>query len=340
MQLLSPTPESASHVLRAVATVARAADGGLNPTHRAVMDTAQRMLLKTELDVDELDEISPDSLASRLTEQPEISRQVIRAMVLMSMAVGPPNPAQVELVLRFAAALGVDEPATRTIQHLTEHDMLLFRFDIFRRGNAGDYVREQYRSHGGFVGVAKAILGAAGILPDPKLAAQFRALKQLPTDTLGHTLYRFYTAKGFSFPGSGEKLSLPLGALFHDLGHILGGYDTSVEGEMLVASFQAGYRRTEDAFFTILFVVVVHSAGINLTPFELTVRLGRLGEMSEDMFIANQRGSSMNTDLGDAWDFLPWLERPLEEAREELGVPPLSKPPKLGALDLGLNDST
>ncbi len=31
----------------------------------------------------------------------------------------------------------------------------------------------------------------------------------------------------------------------------------------------------------------------------------------------------MTTDLGDAWDFWPYMDLPLDLVRERLGVPPL-----------------
>ena len=44
-----------------------------------------------------------------------------------------------------------------------------------------------------------------------------------------------------------------MGALFYHFGHALTGYDPRPAGEPPIASFQAGQRCTEDAFFTLLF---------------------------------------------------------------------------------------
>ncbi len=98
------------------------------------------------------------------------------------------------------------------------------------------------------------------------------------------------------------------------------------------AAFQAGYRRSENAFFTILFAVLIHTAGVNMAPMEMPVLLGRIGEgkLAEEMLIALERGGSMNTDLGDDWDFWPYVGLPLQEARERLGVPPLPQADPVG----------
>ena len=116
-----------------------------------------------------------------------------------------------------------------------------------------------------------------------------------------------------------------LASLFHDIGHVLGGYDTTPEGELRVSAFQAGYRRNEDAFFVILFAVLIHTAGVNMAPMKMPVLLGRIaqGELFEEIVTALKRGGSMTTDLGDAWDFWPYMDLPLDLVRERLGVPPL-----------------
>ncbi|WP_428268606.1 hypothetical protein [Haliangium sp.] len=43
---------------------------------------------------------------------PATARQLIRGMIVMSLAVGPASAAQTALVTRFARALGVEEPAS------------------------------------------------------------------------------------------------------------------------------------------------------------------------------------------------------------------------------------
>jgi hypothetical protein len=201
--------------------------------------------------------------------------------------------------------------------------MLRFALDFYRRSNLGDYVENQYKNQGGILAVAKSVLGFKGLVKDPELAARFHALGKLPEDTWGHGLYRYYADNGFHFPG--EAGGFPVGALFHDFGHVLAGYDASPEGELQIAAFQAGYRKSDDAFFTILFAVLIHTAGVNVSPIPMPKVPGRIGEgdLAERMLHALQRGNEVNTDLADGWDFWPWVEVPLEEARRRLGVPPL-----------------
>ena len=329
MKLLYPSAKLAPYCLRAMTTVARASVTGIGKPERAILDAAQRLLLHTELDIDALPPISPEELAAHF-QDPALARQLVQGMVVMSLADGPASRMQIEVISGFAAGLGVDEPAVKVIERLTERDLLLFRLDFYRRSHLRDYVESQYRTQGGILGVAKALLTAKGLIEDKDLASRFRALGELAEDSLGHGFFQFHKDNGFAFPG--EKGGFPVGAVFHDFGHVLGGYPATPEGEMRVAAFQAGYRRSENAFFTILFAVLIHTAGVNMAPMEMPVLLGRIGEgkLFEEMLIALERGGSMNTDLGDDWDFWPYVGLPLQEARERLGVPPLPQADPVG----------
>jgi ubiquinone biosynthesis protein Coq4 len=132
-------------------------------------------------------------------------------------------------------------------------------------------------------------------------------------------VWRFYQKNGFSMPG--EKGGFPEAGLYHDLSHVLGGYDTDPEGEVEVASFSAGYKRTRP-FYMVMFAVMVFSTGVNVRPTAGNVTTGVLGKpgMAERMFAAIERGSQVNTDLSDKWDYWPYVELPLEEARRRLNV--------------------
>ena len=159
---------------------------------------------------------------------------------------------------------------------------------------------------------------------DPALAARFHALEKLPEDTLGYQFFRHCTKEGLAL--SGEKGGFPVGALFHDFAHLLSGYDTSPEGEMKNAAFQAGFTHGDDDFFTMLFAIVIHTAGVNLAPFPMPVLLGRTGQGSLALEVLHgwQRGAAMKVDLGSDWDFWEDVELPIDVVRERLGVPPLN----------------
>ncbi len=323
MEFLKPGPELAPYELRAMTMVTRAAESGLAQPQRAMLDAAQRLVLETDLDVETLPPITSDELASHIDDEAQ-ARQLVRLMVASSLADGPPSMEQVSLMASFAAALGVEEPSVGVVRHLAKKRLLMFRLAFVRHSHVRIYFRNTYRLLGGALPVIKAVLRFRGVIKEsPEVAARFHALEKLPEDTLGHQFFRHCTDEGLAFPG--EKGGFPVGALFHDFSHLLAGYDTSPEGEMKNAAFQAGFTQDDDDFFTMLFAIVIHTAGINLAPFPMPVLLGRIGQGSLALEVLHgwQRGAAMKVDLGDNWDFWKYVELPIEVVRKRLGVPPL-----------------
>ena len=323
MELLKTKPEAAPYALRAMTMVARAAESGLGRPQRAMLDAVQRLVLETELEVEPLPPVTPGELASRL-DDPAQARQLVRLMVATSLADGPPSMEQVSLLSAFAAALGVEEPSVGVVRHLAKKRLLRFRLAFMRHSHVRTYLRNTYRMLGGIRPMIRAILVMRGVTrEDAELASRFHALEKLPEDTLGHQFFRHCTDEGLAFPG--EKGGFPVGALFHDFSHVLAGYDTSPEGEMKNAAFQAGFTQDDDDFFTMLFAIVIHTAGINMTPFPMPVLLGRIGQGSLALEVLHglQRGAAMKVDLGCDWDFWKYVKLPIEVVRERLGVPPL-----------------
>jgi hypothetical protein len=319
MQLLKPTAEEGEAGLRAMAMVARS-PGQIAAPARGLIDAAQKILLGTAHDVDRLDEIAPGDLA-RALGRPEIRRQLVQGMIVVSLCAGEPPVAQSELVERFASALSVETPALRALRHLAHRHILLYRLCILRNGHLPDMIRDTY-GKGGLTGVAEALLGVKGLVEDRALAARYHALAKLPDDRLGRRLWHHYQDNGFRFPG--EKGGFPEAGVYHDVSHVLAGYDTTAQGETLVGGFIAGYRegRSDHGFFTALFVLSIFSTGIDVTPINVGARTGTIGAIAEPFLEAIQRGSAVTTDLSNDWDFWPFLELPLEEARLKLNVVP------------------
>lgn len=324
MEFLKVKPESAPYALEAMTMVARAAQKGLGQPQRAMLDAAQRLVLETDVDVETLAAITPDGLTARL-EGPAQARQLVRLMVALSLADGPPSMEQVSLLSSFSAALGVAEPSVGVVRHLAKKRLLRFRLAFLRHSHLRTYLRNTYQMLGGIRPLFRGLLVARGVVREnTELASRFHAMEKLPEDTLGHQFFHHCRREGLPF--AGEKGGFPVGALFHDFAHLLGGYDTSPEGEMKNAAFQAGFTHDDDDFFTMLFAIVIHTAGVNMTPFEMPVCLGRIGEgsLALDVLHGWQRGAAMKVDLGRDWDFWQDVDLPIEVVRERLGIPPLN----------------
>jgi hypothetical protein len=321
MQLIHPRGEEALACLRAMRTVT-GGDGAVPAAPRAMMTAAARLLMAIDsgLDIDGLQPIAPAALAAAVTT-PGLGEQLVQAMIVAVLADGEPDAAAYARLEAFARALDVDAPALRTVRLLIEHHMVLFRLDFMRRSHITDILKDTYRHHGGIRGVAAALLGQRGLVEDPELAARFAALGELPADTLGHAYFTHCRSHGFAFPG--ERGGFPLSGVYHDLVHVLSGYGTTPEEELLVGAFTAGFKRT-NPFYVVLFVSFLTGTGINVTPVpqpHLTGTLAKDGQ-AEAFITALERGGQVNADLSDNWDFWPLLPLPLDAARARLNVSP------------------
>ncbi|GAB5470485.1 MAG: hypothetical protein Kilf2KO_35150 [Rhodospirillales bacterium] len=322
MKLLRPNPVQAEVGLRAMKAVALAG-GGFKPAASAMIAAAQRHLLGTDLDFESLEPATPQALAAAF-DDPDLGRQIIQGMVLMAIADDLPDPGRMTEIGRFAAALGVDEPGLQAVQELAERQMLLFRIDFYRRSHLKEAFRNQYQLHG-LSGLVKGLAGQRGLYEDPELAARYRALGTLDDDSLGRAFHDHYRRNGFAFPG--EKLGFPEAGVYHDFTHVLAGYTTEPEQEVMVGAFQAGYMRV-NPYFMLLFVMLTFGAGLNVTPVpqgRITGTLALEG-VAERVLAALDRGSKVKIDLSQKWNHWDWVETPLEQARRELGIEPLSPP--------------
>lgn len=318
MQIIQPTEAESAAGIRAMVEVGRAA-GALSPAVRNLIAAAQRHILHSDFDVDALQPIAPEALASAV-QRLAMREQLINAMVIASFADGVPAPAQAGVVERFAGALGVQGPQLSALRRLAAHERALYVLCILRNGHMPDMLRDIYRHHGGVAAVANALMNMRGITEDRELAARYHALERLPDDRLGKRFWHHYHDHGFAFPG--QAGGFPETGVYHDFSHVLAGYNTSPEGETVLGGFIAGYRdrRPDRGFFTLLFVLSIFSVGIDVTPISVGARTGTLGQSAGGVIEAIRRGGAMSVDLSDNWDHWAWVDVPVDEARRRLGI--------------------
>jgi len=223
--------------------------------------------------------------------------------------------AQVE---RFAAALNVTSTTLDHLRKFQQERFLLLRFDLARKGLAGSAMQQLYEDQG-VLGVAKNIASFAGLWENKELADKYQALESYHDGTLGKELWRFYKKHDFRFPG--EKHGAPESLLTHDLSHILGDYDVDFQSEGKVLGFQAGYRK-KDPFSVIVFLLMMAEHGVRVTPFakEQKAYFENHPGTAEDVVRAFARGSQMNIDLTDGWDYWAVLDQPVDELRRRYGI--------------------
>jgi hypothetical protein len=228
----------------------------------------------------------------------------------MALVEGTPSEATQRTVRELAATLGIDEAGLRVLTELSEGHAMLARFDMVRR--VGRFIRGAE----GFQGIPKFALPMLGLgRGDQQLAARYRALAGCAPGTLGRAFYDHFADNDFKMPG--EPGGIPL--IFHDLGHVLAGYATDPQGEIQQAAFQAGFAR-RDGFSFLLFGILQFHLGLRITPVAKGYK--QLFDVPR-VIVALKRGASCKVDLSEGYDVFANADRPLDEVRAELGIPPL-----------------
>lgn len=317
MRLMQPEPAAALLGLRAMKTVA-SASGAPGKAQLALMEAARRVILHIDADITTLSPITPAELAAGFPSV-DLRHQFVHGLMVLALADGVPSRETVGRVEAFAEALGIATPELANQRRLAEHHTTLFKLDLLRRSQVGDILRNQLDQHG-VLALAKSVLGMRGLMEDNELAERYRAWERLPAGTVGRSMWEYFQSNKFGMPG--ERFGFPEAGLYHDFCHVLGGYGTDPAGELQVASFTAGFKQTRP-FYLILFAVLIFSAGFNARPTaEGYTTVGVLGEpgAAERMFAAIERGALVNTDLSDKWDYWPYVEMQIDEARHRLNI--------------------
>ncbi|MCX4247910.1 hypothetical protein [Paraliomyxa miuraensis] len=311
MNLTLPPPETAHDTLRAMATVALA-DGAMHAQERRMIELLAEAM-DIPVDVDALLPIEPDELAAKL-EDPEARKAFVQRIVILSTLDGEITEDEVRTIEAFTAALDVDERAVDNIRQLSQGYARLVAFDLGRRSFMPKLIKGVWRERGvrGLWQIVRVLAGRT----DPKQVAEFERLGTLPEGTLGRAVFQHFTENGFAYPG--QKYGAPKAFMFHDIGHVLGGYGTTPDQELLVAGFQAGYMDT-DGLVMYLMIAMLFQLAIEPVAKMRGVEPVK-GALDIERFLAAvQRGRAMTVSLVD-WDPWPHMERPLDEVRAELGL--------------------
>lgn len=303
------TPEELIAVSRALRHVALANDR-FTDAERALVEGVAR-IHGVSLDAGALDPISLGEL-SRSVVDPHRRKRAVQLAIVMALVEGPPSDDTEATVRELATALGLDEAGLDVLYELTQGRAFAARVDMVRR--VGRFIRNTK----GFPGIMKFALPLLGFgQGDLANAARYRALGTCAPGSLGRAVYDHFVDNDFKFPG--EVGGIPL--VFHDLGHVLSGYPTDPQGEIQQAAFQAGFAR-RDGFSFLLFGILQFHVGMRITP----VAKGYHGLFDVPLVLAAlERGACCKVDLSDGYDVFANKDRPLEEVRAELGIPPLAE---------------
>lgn len=152
---------------------------------------------------------------------------------------------------------------------------------------------------------------------DDQLALRYRQLSELPPGSLGHEFWSFYDRHHFAFPGQPGAVNEIFGTP-HDCTHLISGYDTTPQGELLVSTFTSRMHPIFPMPGHVLPVIYSWHLGIEFNTLAGSYR----GALDPAKFwVAWDRGLRATADTFDSnFDFWDHVEVPLTGIRESFGV--------------------
>ncbi len=311
-------------VLRAMRLVATA--GGTKPltdAGRRSLQAAARYVFRTtavpsgenSLAVDDLQPIAPQELASTLSDR-SLAEAAVRFLAVTALVDGVLDEAKIWLVLDYAGALKVREDYLKQLEAAVSHKLGWALGDMTRQ-NVKSLWDQPWRDEDDIMAL---ILPYQGDRADPALVARHEALGSLPENTFGRAYWEIYKKNGYAFPGDPRGVNAAF-ARPHDSTHVLSGYDTTPQGEILVSTFTAGMHPKLPMEGHILPVIFSWHLGIEINKFAGSAT-GALDP--EKFWAAWTRGAEVAVDLfSPGWDFWAVAEEPVERVRTLYRVPPL-----------------
>ncbi|MBV9283991.1 MAG: hypothetical protein JO176_05230 [Acidimicrobiia bacterium] len=316
--LVSASPEQSFAILRAMRVVATARGRErLTDADRAALIAAGRYMLQvpTPVDVDALSDIGPEALAKELDRR-ELASQATQFLAVMALIDGKLDRAKIETVLPYAAALGISDDYVRQLADSAHGHLKWVLADMARRN------MESILGYLPDVSLDQWIMPYQNGKEDLALAGRYRALGQLPEGSFGRAFFDFYEANGFAFPGEptavNEQFATP-----HDSTHVMSGYSTSLQGELLVSTFTGGMHPDLPMSGHILPVIFSWHLGIEIVKFAGSAT----GSLDPEKFwVAWERGGQTTQDLfAHDWDYWSAVHDPIDELRRRYSVPELEQ---------------
>jgi hypothetical protein len=300
--------------LRAMKHVATAGDAHpLSDVDRVALRAAYTVVFKGEgaLDPDQLPDITPAQLADTIT--PANRDHAAAFLAVMATVDGVVDEARIDAARRYADAFGLHEPFLRDLSDLAQRKLAEVRADIARRNERSFTGSDEDESIDEWIGLYRKH-------PDPELHARFTALADAAPGTFGRAFADFYALNGFAYPGVAEAPNQEF-AVPHDSAHVLSGYDTSLQGELLVSTFTAGMHPDDAVTAHVLPVIISWHLGVPLADFSGATT----GSLDPGKFwVAWSRGDQLVGDtLARDWDFWSHVDEPLDDVRATMGVPRL-----------------
>jgi hypothetical protein len=287
------------------------AGGAASEADRRTLAGASRFIFGRNQASEDLRAVAPEVLAGVLVGT-DLAQNAVRFLTVMAFIDGVLDKAKIATVLRYAAALGIDE---RYLNEIAEaaRDRLQEALADMTRCNMESITNRPWAG-----GDVNRWLLPYAERADPALAARFAALEQLPPKSFGHAFWQHFKENRYAFPGEPEGLNASF-SVPHDAVHVLTGYDTRPRGEILTSTFTAAMHPTYPMAGHVLPVLLSWHVGTRIND----VAGNATGALEPTEFWrawAAGAAASFDTFAPD-WDFWSHAREPLSALRERCSLP-------------------
>lgn len=309
------TTAQAEAVLGAMASVVdhRAVlRGGLPGLGQQLMQ-ASAALLFTSGPVDDVLGVAPrapDQLAVALAGNPRLGREAAELVAVAALTDGRLETDRLRAALDYASALGVEEAWPTQVAEIVGGDLDRAMHDMVLR-NAATFPDLALAGH-----VPDLMPYTGRSDADKRLHARFEDLEGYRQGSYGHAFWVHFRRHGFRFPGQQGAYNAAF-AVPHDGLHVLSGYDTSIQGELMVSTFTGAMHGVDPLATHLLPVILEWHVGREVNG--IGAQHGGLDPWK--FVMAWKRGSESTVDvLGTSWSFFDVAELELDEARRRHGI--------------------
>ena len=183
---------------------------------------------------------------------------MVQIMLLGEMLLVPiPPRGRRQRVEEYAAWLGVGDDMIQVVRRIANGSLGLALIDFERSGYFEQMLDRAARAPP-HVARTRRTRGSSRA-PTTTLYARWAALEHCPEGSLGHGVWRFYRARGFTFPG--RPSSAPPHLAQHDWIHVLADYGSTVESEIEVFGLISRANDDPGAFSLLAMVLGLFETG-------------------------------------------------------------------------------
>ena len=214
--LLEPPDAAEARVIAGGVAAAVAPAGGLTQLQRFMIEALTESMTGFAIPATAVPKLGPEAFAASMRRRNEQFRsRMVQFMLLGELVLVPLPPEVAERVEAYAAELGVGDSILHIARRYASGSLGLALIDFQRSG----YMETWSPASTEHLHTARALDEAWEMrCDDPELAARWAALAECPDGSLGQGIWRFYAARGFSFPGLPQ--SAPPLLAQHDWVHV------------------------------------------------------------------------------------------------------------------------